>query len=80
MNWDHVSGNWKELKGKVRAKWAKLTDDDLEYIAGKKDMLLGRLQQRYGYQKDRAQAELDTFLEQIQTSPRSAEPPKHSKH
>lgn len=77
MNWDQVSGNWKELKGKLRVKWAKLTDDDLDNIAGKKDILLGRLQQRYGYQKDRAQAELDTFLEQMQASPGSSKPPKH---
>ena len=62
MNWDSVQGNWKELKGKVRSKWAKLTDDDLENIAGKKDVLLGRLQQRYGFKKDEAERELDTFL------------------
>jgi len=62
MNWDSVQGNWKELKGKVRSKWAKLTDDDLENIAGKKDVLLGRLQQHYGFKKDEAERELDTFL------------------
>lgn len=65
MNWDSIQGNWKELKGKVRSKWAKLTDDDLEHIAGKKDVLLGRLQQRYGYQKDQAERELDDFLNGI---------------
>lgn len=65
MNWDQVSGNWKELKGKLRSKWAKLTDDDLENIAGKKDVLLGRLQQRYGFHKERAERELDDFLGEI---------------
>jgi len=65
MNWDSIQGNWKELKGKVRSKWAKLTDDDLEHIAGKKDMLLGRLQQRYGFKKDQAERELDDFLNGI---------------
>jgi uncharacterized protein YjbJ (UPF0337 family) len=54
MNWDTVEGNWKELKGKLRSKWAKLTDDDLENIAGKKDAFLGRLQQHYGFKKDEA--------------------------
>jgi uncharacterized protein YjbJ (UPF0337 family) len=52
MNWDRVEGNWKEFKGKVRQKWAKLTDDDLEFVKGKRTELAGRLQQRYGYQKD----------------------------
>jgi len=74
MNWDQISGNWKELKGKVRTKWARLTDDDVENIAGKKDQLLGRLQQRYGYHKDRAERELDEFLNDISA------PPKHEKH
>jgi uncharacterized protein YjbJ (UPF0337 family) len=50
------------LKGKLRSKWAKLTDDDLENIAGKKDAFLGRLQQHYGFKKDEAEKELDTFL------------------
>jgi uncharacterized protein YjbJ (UPF0337 family) len=62
MNWDSIEGNWKEFKGKLRSKWAKLTDDDLENIAGKKDVLLGRLQQHYGLKKDEAERQLDTFL------------------
>jgi uncharacterized protein YjbJ (UPF0337 family) len=62
MNWDTVEGNWKELKGKIRSKWAKLTDDDLENIAGKKDVLLGRLQQHYGFKKDEAEKQVDAFL------------------
>lgn len=69
MNWDQITGNWKEMKGKVRAKWAKLTDDDLENVSGKKDVLLGRLQQRYGYHKERAERELDEFLNGISTEP-----------
>lgn len=70
MNWDHISGNWKEFKGKLRSKWAKLTDDDLENIAGKKDVLLGRLQQRYGFHKERAEREVDDFLGDIPTDDR----------
>ena len=62
MNWDRVEGNWKEFKGKVRQKWAKLTDDDLEFVKGKRTELVGRLQQRYGYQKDQAEREIDTWL------------------
>jgi uncharacterized protein YjbJ (UPF0337 family) len=62
MNWDRVEGNWKEFKGKVRQKWGKLTDDDLELVKGKRIELAGRLQQRYGYQKDQAEREIDTWL------------------
>jgi uncharacterized protein YjbJ (UPF0337 family) len=62
MNWDQISGQWREAKGKLRAKWGKLTDDDLEAINGKKDVLIGRLQQRYGQKKDDAERDVDTFL------------------
>jgi uncharacterized protein YjbJ (UPF0337 family) len=75
MNWDQIAGNWKELKGKLRSKWARLTDDDIENIAGKKDALLGRLQHRYGYHKERAQREIDTFLDEDPKTPRVT--PKH---
>jgi len=61
MNWDQIAGNWKELKGKVKAKWGKLTDDDLMTVGGKKDALAGVLQQRYGLAKDQAERELDDF-------------------
>jgi uncharacterized protein YjbJ (UPF0337 family) len=62
MNWDQVEGHWKEFKGKIREKWAKLTDDDLEVIAGKKDRLVGKLQSHYGKHKDDAEKELDSFI------------------
>lgn len=62
MNWDQIEGQWKDIKGKVREKWAKLTDDDFESIAGKKDRLLGKLQQHYGYEKENAEKELDRFI------------------
>jgi uncharacterized protein YjbJ (UPF0337 family) len=61
MNWDRIAGDWKQLTGKVKEKWGKLTDDDLTTIAGKRDQLLGLLQQRYGYAKDQAEKELDEF-------------------
>ncbi|HEV8550909.1 MAG TPA: CsbD family protein [Polyangiaceae bacterium] len=65
MNWDTISGNWREAKGKLRTKWAKLTDDDLEAIAGRRDVLVGRLQQRYGRKKEDAERDVDTFLQGI---------------
>jgi uncharacterized protein YjbJ (UPF0337 family) len=61
MNWDRIEGNWKNFKGKVRSKWGKLTDDDLEMAKGKRDMLVGRLQERYGMKKDQAEREVDEW-------------------
>ncbi|HUP49829.1 MAG TPA: CsbD family protein [Thermoanaerobaculia bacterium] len=49
--WDMVKGNWKQLKGRVREKWGLLTDDDLEQIAGHKDRLVGKIQEKYGEAK-----------------------------
>ena len=61
MNWDQIAGNWKQFKGTVKEKWGKLTDDDLEVIEGKKDQLVGRLQERYGYTKEQAEKELKSW-------------------
>ena len=62
MNCEMLSGQWTEMKGKLRSKWGKLTDDDVEVIAGKKDVLVGRLQQRYGLEKDEAERDVDRWL------------------
>jgi uncharacterized protein YjbJ (UPF0337 family) len=62
MNWDRIEGNWKEFKGKAKTQWGKLTDDDLNVIDGKREQLEGRLQQHYGYAKDQAKREIDTWL------------------
>jgi uncharacterized protein YjbJ (UPF0337 family) len=62
MNWDVLKGQWKQMTGKVKAKWGKLSDDDLTTIGGKKHEFLGKLQERYGYKKDQAEKELDEFL------------------
>jgi uncharacterized protein YjbJ (UPF0337 family) len=59
MNWDRIEGNWKQFTGKVKEKWGKLTDDELAEIGGKKDQLVGKIQERYGYERDRAERELD---------------------
>jgi len=65
MNWDKIEGQWTEMKGRIKSKWAKLTDDDMSLIDGKKDMLVGRLQQRYGMEKDEAEREVDRWLGQV---------------
>ena len=58
MNKDEVSGNWKQFKGKVKEQWGKLPDDDMTVIEGKRDQLVGKVQERYGYAKDQAEKEV----------------------
>jgi len=65
MNWDEIAGSWKQFQGKVREKWGKLTDDDLSVVAGKRDQLAGALQRRYGIAKDKAEEELDQFVQSL---------------
>ncbi|MGE0563174.1 MAG: CsbD family protein [Pseudolabrys sp.] len=62
MNWDQVEGNWKQLKGKAKQQWSKLTDDDLGRISGKREELVGLLQERYGDQKESAERQVDNWL------------------
>jgi uncharacterized protein YjbJ (UPF0337 family) len=61
MNWDQIEGKWDQLKGALKMKWAKLTDDDLKFIAGKKDQLIGRVQERYGISKEEAQRQVESW-------------------
>ena len=65
MNWDQIAGSWQEFQGKVREKWGKLTDDDLNVVAGKRDQLAGILQRHYGLAKDEAEKELDQFAKSL---------------
>lgn len=58
MNWQRVEGNWMQLKGKVREQWGKLTDDDLDVVAGRREQLSGKIQERYGVAKDEAEQQL----------------------
>jgi uncharacterized protein YjbJ (UPF0337 family) len=62
MNSDIMQGNWTELKGKVQKQWGKLTNDDLDQIEGDRKQLVGRVQQRYGYARDQAEKEVDSFM------------------
>jgi uncharacterized protein YjbJ (UPF0337 family) len=65
MDSNRIEGSWEELKGKAKSKWGNLTDNELTQIAGKKDELMGRLQARYGYSKDKAQQEIESWLESL---------------
>jgi uncharacterized protein YjbJ (UPF0337 family) len=62
MNADQLQGKWKEVKGQVRERWGKLTDDDLDVIAGQQEQLIGRIQTRYGIQKEQAQKQVDEWM------------------
>jgi uncharacterized protein YjbJ (UPF0337 family) len=61
MNQDRIEGNWKQFKGKVKEQWGKLTDDDIDVIAGKRDQLLGRIQERHGVAKDEAETQVKNW-------------------
>jgi uncharacterized protein YjbJ (UPF0337 family) len=67
MNWDRVEGKWKQASGKVKEKWGKLTDDDLQTIAGKRDQLVGRIQERYGIARDVAEKQVEEFSKAYDT-------------
>ena len=58
MNWDRIQGNWKQITGQVKSQWGKLTDDDLDVVAGRRDQLAGKIQERYGVAKDDAEKQL----------------------
>jgi uncharacterized protein YjbJ (UPF0337 family) len=61
MNWDQIEGKWKQYAGKAKSKWGKLTDDDMTTLSGKKDQLVGLVQERYGIARDEAERQVDEF-------------------
>ena len=63
MNKDIIKGNWQQVKGKLKEQWGKLTDDDVTRIEGNADEFYGILQERYGYDKDRTEKEVNEFIE-----------------
>jgi uncharacterized protein YjbJ (UPF0337 family) len=62
MNEDVLKGKWHQLKGDIKSRWGKLTDDDLDRVEGEAEKLVGRVQERYGYQRDEAKREVDDFI------------------
>jgi len=61
MNWDRIEGNWKQFKGNAKQQWGKLSDDQLEVIAGKRDNLSGKIQEAYGISKDETEKQLTAW-------------------
>ena len=62
MNTDQWQGKWKQAKGSIKERWGKLTDDDLEVIAGQRDQLVGRIQERYGIAKEQARKQVEDWM------------------
>ncbi len=77
MNWDHIEGKWTQLKGSAQQHFGKLTDDDLKIIAGKRESLIGKLQERYGYSKDEAQKRADEWMRAADQNQSSHSPASH---
>jgi len=70
MNTEILKGRWNQLKGDIRSRWGKLTDDDLTHIQGEAEKMIGKLQERYGYKRDQAEKELNEFLNSRGAQPR----------
>ncbi len=65
MNWDQIEGKWKQIQGSAKQQWGKLTDDDLDYISGSADKLVGKIQERYGVKREDAQKRADEWLDSL---------------
>jgi uncharacterized protein YjbJ (UPF0337 family) len=73
MNWDQVEGKWKQYKGQVKAKWGKLTDDDLDIIEGRRTELVGKIQEYYGTSREISEKEADEFVKNLKAEEREQE-------
>lgn len=74
MNWDIAAGNWKQFKGQVKAQWGKLTDDQLDVIAGKRTALAGKIRECYGISKEEAEKQISAFESQSKDKPSTPKP------
>jgi len=79
MNWDQLEGKWKQYAGKVKEKWGKLTDDDLEVVGGRRDQLIGKIQERYGIVKQEAEKQVDEFARSFRSEDSTEGTPPISK-
>lgn len=68
MNWDRIKGNWKQVMGKAKSEWGNLTDDDLAVVAGHRDQLAGKIQERYGMAREEAERQLATWERKVDES------------
>jgi uncharacterized protein YjbJ (UPF0337 family) len=80
MNWDQVKGKWKQVKGQTKEKWGKLTDDDLDVIDGRRQQLVGRIQERYGIAKEVAEQQADEFVKALKAEDREERKAQRAGH
>src|SRR5262245_11439824 len=73
MDWNRIEGDWKRLKGNAKEQWGRLTDDDLAAINGRREQLEGKLQERYGYARDRIKREIDNWASEVRTAARKVD-------
>lgn len=66
MNWDQVEGAWEHFKGDVKKAWGKLTDDDLTYVSGQRDRLVGKVHEHYGTVKDQVYKDVDAWVAKLE--------------
>ena len=78
MNWDQVEGKWKQYKGQMKEKWGRLTDDDFDVINGKRQQLVGKIQEHYGIAREEAEKQTDEFVEGLRAA--DEQPPLSGKH
>ena len=76
MNNDILAGNWKQFKGHIQEQWGKLTDDDLNFAAGRRDQFMGKLQEHYGVAKDEAERQIKEFEERYKATLKSSRWPQ----
>ena len=68
MNWDRIQGHWKQVTGQAREQWGKLTEDDLDVVAGRRDQLAGKIQERYGVAKEDAEKQVTEWQRKVSDS------------
>jgi len=78
MNWDQVEGKWKQTKGQIKEKWGRLTDDDLDMIGGRRQQLIGKIQERYGLAKEAAESQADEFVKNLKAEEHKQEKAKRA--
>ena len=65
MNWDIIEGKWEQWKGDARIQWGKLTDDDLDVVAGNKTKLAGKIQEKYGVSREKAEDAVEQWKDKL---------------
>lgn len=68
MNWETVQGNWKEFRGRVREQWGRLTNDEVDVIEGRRDKLVGKLQEHYGIAREEAERQVREWTDMLEVS------------